>query len=294
MFITLSRTDVFNRIDNMCDDPSRFPVLPDVKEKTKAKLPDYLQCEERCFGLMFERNDIAFRFILRMSKETVKRCEKIRPVQHMAFFPGGNWYSMIVDQSYESKREIYRILDECYDFTVKLFFDENGAYDTEKAKAEQAIIEKAAAADAELIDKSLAEAEKAYRAALEKFKAANYTNFVITRREIAEDMQKSKDPDVTVVVRFEKPLLPVSIKLRGKTYAMLHGTDMGVFMLIRLEDSYAEKLSDTHPEISRSSFPKGPNWYYIPIDGAFKDKESLYRVLSASRAFTEKQVFGII
>ena len=73
MFITLSRTDVFDHIDNMCDNPVRFPVLPDIKEKTNVKLPDYLQCEERCFGLMFERNDLVFNFILRMSEETVKR-----------------------------------------------------------------------------------------------------------------------------------------------------------------------------------------------------------------------------
>jgi len=130
-----------------------------------------------------------------------------------------------------------------------------------------------------------AAAEREYSAALAKLKPGYSANFFVTRKEIAEDTRNIGDPDITVVERPKQPQLPASLKYRGKTYAMLHGTDDGLLMIVKIPDEYAELLGRTHPNICRANFPHGANWYYIPIDGAFWNKDSVYSVLTSARRF---------
>jgi len=111
--------------------------------------------------------------------------------------------------------------------------------------------------------------------------------FSITRREIADDTLKLNDPNITVKERPDEPQLPMSLNYKGFTYAMLHGTEAGVVMIVKIADAYAAQLALRHPEICRARFPRGPNWYYLPIDYTFRDKESVYEILGAARAFVD-------
>lgn len=110
--------------------------------------------------------------------------------------------------------------------------------------------------------------------------------FFITRHEITEDTRKSGDTDITVTERPYQPQLPASLKYKGKTYAMLYGTDKGVLMIVKIDDGYADELASKYPGVRRASFPNAPNWYYVPVEGgAFKTKEEVYGIIFEARKF---------
>ena len=109
--------------------------------------------------------------------------------------------------------------------------------------------------------------------------------FFITRREIAEDARGSGNPDITVKEYPFQPQLPTILKYEGRTYAMLYATDRGVLIIARLTDAYAEELICKYPGVRRARFPRGANWYCVPVENAFTDKEEVYRILFEARAF---------
>jgi len=109
--------------------------------------------------------------------------------------------------------------------------------------------------------------------------------FFITRREIAEDARRLGDPDITVSEYPCQPQLPTTLKYRGRTYAMLYATDNGVLIIARLDNGYAEELVCKYPGIRHAAFPRGANWYCVPVGRAFTDKEEVYRILFEARAF---------
>ena len=283
--LTLSRYDVFDCISEMRGNAMRFPVIPNATEKTGRGLPDYLRCGERCFGLMYGRGGIVFHFILRLSLESAKRFGEKHPVRRAGFPAGADWYGLIIDSSYEKKSDLYEILIDSYDFAYGEFYAGTNATHVDEAVAEQARIEGEASENAAPNDKTTDVAEARYRAGLERLKTEYFTNFYITRQEIADDTKKMGITDITVVERPKQPQLPVSLKYKGKTYAMLYGTDKGVLMIARFDEEYAGELARIHPEICRAGFPRGANWYSLPVDGAFREKESVYRVLTAARFF---------
>jgi len=292
-FFTLSHGDIVGHIGTMKADKDRFPVEADILAKPDAKLPDYLMCGNRCFAMMFERNDLVFHFILRMSKSMMADLSERHPVQQAAdILSGENWCSLIIDLSYGSKREVYKILEDCYDFTREEFYPEKLTADASAAESEMAVIGKEVAQALGLIEKSSAAAELQYFRALENFKNEYFTTFSISRREIAADIRALGNPDIAVIERPNKPQQPMSLKYKDTTYAMLYGIEKGVLMTIRLSDKYAEELTHINPEVRRASFPKGPNWYNVPVDGAFRDKESVYEVLTNSLLFVAKLCNG--
>jgi len=109
--------------------------------------------------------------------------------------------------------------------------------------------------------------------------------FFITRREIAENTRELNDPDISVKEYPLKPQLPTILKCKGRTYAMLYGTDKGVHMTVRIPDYYANDLGYKYRGVRQADFPHAPNWYCIPVEGAFKDKEEVYRILFEARIF---------
>jgi len=117
--------------------------------------------------------------------------------------------------------------------------------------------------------------------------AVSNNNFLITRRKIAEDFKNVGNPDIKILERPENPQLPMTLKYKGKTFALLHGTDSGVLMIARLAEDYATELIYKHPALAirRATFPKGPNWYSVPVEGVFRDKDSVYDVLTNALAF---------
>jgi len=118
--------------------------------------------------------------------------------------------------------------------------------------------------------------------------------FFITRREIAEDTRGLGNPDLTIKEYPYQPQLPTILKCKDRTYAMLYATDRGVLIIARLTDAYAEELICKYPGVRRASFPRGANWYCVPVEKAFTDKEEVYRILFEARAFlnlrAERQV----
>lgn len=290
---TLSRHDVFDHIDDMQEYTTRFSIEPQIKEKSEDTLPDYLMCGDRTFALMYDKNDIVLSFILRLSPESAKRNLSYHPISIAPYPTGDDWYAVIVGRSFANKKEVYRLLEESYDYTVSLFYSKEAeseddlAARLEQALLEQAQIEREAGEKEKELEQKLADAEKEYRQALEQYKTTAYTGFSITRKEIGEDMRALKIANLDVVERYKSPQLPASLKYNDETYAMLYASDDGVIMVTQLSDEYAEELGKRHPEIRHAKFPKGPHWYVVPIDGAFTDKESVYRVLEYARNFVE-------
>jgi|GEM_PF-2221995 len=292
---TLSRYDVFDHIDDMQEYATRFSVEPSVKEKSEDTLPDYLMCGDRTFALMYDKNDIVLSFILRLSQESAKRNLSYHPISVAPYPSGDDWYAVIVGRTFANKKEVYRLLEESYDYTASLFYSKeieseaDLAARLQQALEEQAQIEREAGEKEKELEQKLLDAEREYKRSLEEYKTTVYTGFKISRKEIGEDMRALNVANLEVIERYKSPQLPASLKYNEETYAMLYASDEGVIMVTQLSDEYAEELGKRHPEIRHAKFPKGPNWYVVPVDGAFEDKESVYRVLEYARAFVEEK-----
>jgi len=112
----------------------------------------------------------------------------------------------------------------------------------------------------------------------------------ITRREIVDEVKSSENLDITVVERPFLPQLPTSLRYKKKTFAMLYATDKGVLMIVKLDDNYAHELAYKYPGIRRAHFPQAPNWYHIPVEDAFTDKEEIYRILFEACSFIDDKL----
>jgi len=276
----LSRQDVLDHVEAMQGNSERFPIAPGVKERETEHLPDYIKCGEICFSIIFERSDCVYNIAVRLDAETANSLGEKHPVEHASYLSGDDWYNLSVDQSYKSKREVYQILNASYDYVFRM----SSELSEEEARAGQLVIEQEFAGNTEEVERVAAIAEENTLRALEQFKCEHYTDFRITRKEIVADTIALENPHITVLERVE-PQMPVSLKYKGKSYAILYGTDKGVMMVVKLSDAFADKLAVKHPEIRRAKFPAGANWYYVPVDGAFESKEAVYTVLNASYGY---------
>jgi len=259
-------------------------MTPVFKEREEEELPDYLLCGERCYAIVFERNDGVHNIAVRLSDEVSSLLGEHHLLERASYLSDNekDWYNLTIDQSFKNKKEVYAILNSAYDYVLARY----GLLDEEEAKVELVSIEKefADGSAAEELDKVASAAELNYLRALEKFKTDYYSDFKITRKEIIEDTRSLGNPDITIFERGE-PQMPASLKHKGKTYAILYGTDKGVMMVVKLSDEYADKMAVKHPQIRRTKFPAGANWYYVPVDGAFESKDEVYSVLNVSYGF---------
>jgi len=129
----ITRYDVFEHVGYMYGNPSRYPLMAGIKEKNVsiANMPDFLWCGPYCYGMVFGGDIVDF-FILRMSDEAARYYGRFHPIQRLAFqhtqmkqlqhtnsVIGGNWYRLTMDNSYISKQEVFRIVDECYTYTLE-------------------------------------------------------------------------------------------------------------------------------------------------------------------------------
>ncbi|MCL2798526.1 MAG: hypothetical protein FWD58_10865 [Firmicutes bacterium] len=276
---SLSRRDVMDYIEFMRLNPESTAMLPAIKERSAGNAPDYLQCGERFFGLMFARNERVHTFALKLDQKTAK---EVYSLERAGYLSGDDWYHVDAGRGFASKLAVYKILAASCKYVSEKFAGASNAAD---AWVEQGAIEREYAANAGEAEKKLAEAERKHDAALEKFKNAVYSDFSVTRKEIADDILKLNHPYINVSERFDQPQLPMSLKLKKSTYAMLYGMDGGVLMVVKLAEDYADLLSKKHPEICRVSFPHGANWYSLPVDGAFGDRKQVLAVLGAAAEF---------
>ncbi|MCL2371076.1 MAG: hypothetical protein FWC80_07620 [Firmicutes bacterium] len=284
VLFSLSRYDVMDHVESMQKDSVRFVVPPVFKEREEEENPDYLLCGERCFAIVFERSDVVHNIAVRLSDEVATLLGEHHTIERASYMSDNekDWYNLTIDQSFKNKKEVYGILNSAYDYVLTKY----GQLDEEEAKAELVNIDKefASGSAAAELEKAASAAELNYLRALEKFKADYYSDFAITRKEIIEDTRSLGNPDIGIFERAE-PQMPASLKHKGKTYAILYGTDRGVMMVVKLSDAYADKLSVKHPQIRRAKFPAGANWYYVPVDGAFESKDAVYAVLNVSYGF---------
>jgi len=291
-FIFLRR-DAMDHIMHMRTLPERFPIHPDFEGKTVGSMPDYLICGDRVFALMFERNEVVLNFTVRLSPESAKR-NKLHHTLTEAVYPyGGDWYDIVVDNSFESKKEVYKLLEESYDYTVSLFYGEGGAC-AEAAKEERDEIARNASDKEKELEERLIAAEREYLILLEQYRLANPQVFRITRREIADDVTAMNLAGVEVCERLYSPQLPMSLKFKSKTYAMLHAMDDGVLMTVQLSEDFAEELKVRHTDLCKSKFPKGTYWFTLPIGAAFENKDEVYNVLEYARAFVESKYLAAL
>jgi len=281
---TLSREDIFDHVANMNDDQRKFPIGTVIKKRSEEGQADYYMCGGKTFAMVFDRNEKVFNIFLQLDKDIYGEYIKQHGATPAHFLQGDGWYNFIIDASFFFKKQVYDLLDAGYFSILDSVVQEQ---EKEKLQKEQEILEQQAASSMQaILDKTIA-ASKHYESELEKYKAKYYSPFLITRKEIAEKISAQNDPNTEVVLRPKNPQLPMSLKQKGKTYSMLHGTDEGVIMVVRIPSDFADELSKSHPEICRASFPAGANWYHVPIDGAFSDKASVYRLLETSKNFVE-------
>jgi len=297
---TLSREDVIDFITDMRESLSmdeEKPVLPSIAFKKKKHYCDSLHCGEWCFGLMYERENV-IKFTLRLSE---KQAEEIL-AEHTAFatalFPKGeNWYDLIVDQSFSSKKDVYTILEASFAFVLDLYYRkelERYLTDTAAARADRRQIEAGIPANSETADPFYETAIAEYRVALEKFRLKNKLTFNMTRKRIIYWAGRNLSECGEIIERSQR-YMPASLKLCEKTYALIYEKiyresgspepKLFVSITVRISDPYAQWLALRHPGVRRAYFPKNRNWYIVPVDASFKNAQMVYRVLKHARKF---------
>jgi len=112
--------------------------------------------------------------------------------------------------------------------------------------------------------------------------------FVITRQDIVDWTKALGDEDITVSEKTEDPQMPHSLRWKNRTFALAYGTDIGVLLIARIHDDYAQELSKTH-RVDRSKFPKGPCWWAIPINQTWTSKQEVLEVLTQAITHTKSK-----
>jgi len=95
LLFTLSRNDLLDHVDKMRKESARFPILASVKKKDEEPQHDYLMCGQRCFAVVFVRNDFVYNLILCMSKEIAKKYADKHIINKVNYLPGNHWYNLI-------------------------------------------------------------------------------------------------------------------------------------------------------------------------------------------------------
>ena len=111
--------------------------------------------------------------------------------------------------------------------------------------------------------------------------------FTITRKEII-DFAQSQDPDYISARIPEGPQHLYTLRWKAATMAMLHGTDKGVLMIVRVSSKDQAELAKTH-KIQPAKFPKGENWFTVPIDNTFESKEQVYAIILQALDFVKSR-----
>ena len=109
--------------------------------------------------------------------------------------------------------------------------------------------------------------------------------FSITRQEIIA-YAISQDPEKITAKDTLDPQFPYSLKWKTKSIAMLYGTDKGVLMTTRIHEDAAKDLGKKH-DVQVAKFPRGKNWYFIPIDDTFHNKEQVFEIVHMALGYAQ-------
>jgi len=110
--------------------------------------------------------------------------------------------------------------------------------------------------------------------------------FAITRQDIVDWIKTLEETDITVKKRTQDPQMPYSLRWKDKTFALAYGTEVGVLLIVRIQDTYAKDLAEIH-RVDRSTFPKGPSWWAIPLDHTWTSKEMVLNLLESSITYVK-------
>lgn len=121
---------------------------------------------------------------------------------------------------------------------------------------------------------------------MRKCRCRKMSEQVITRHEIAEYTKSQGKKELNVIEHENDPQIPMSLKWKSRTYAMIYTADDGLSIIVALEDEYAIELSKIHTGMHHPKFPNGPHWYSIPVNNkAFKSKGDVYKLLDHACEF---------
>jgi len=118
----LTREDIRFHLLAMHRDGERFVIKPYLNPSESDGSVDYLLCGEHCYGIMIMRRAAVDYFLLRMSHKTAEPLLKNRRISPAETGRDGNWFVLPAGELFFTKREIFGILDECYDFALRDYY----------------------------------------------------------------------------------------------------------------------------------------------------------------------------
>jgi predicted DNA-binding protein (MmcQ/YjbR family) len=284
-WFTLTREDIFDHIADMNGDKLRFPVDAfGVARDKKRGMPASLQCGGRSFGFLYGLT--AVKLTLRCPDSLARDLLTRYTGARHAAVPVG-WFDFIIDRSVKSKREVFDVLDECYLYTMSLFYGADGAGYTHGNDT---------AAEAELVDNlaliadSLGSPDPLYAAAVEERRraaadfAARYPAALGITVERLLRFTRKHLPDADIIER-TKWYMPVSLRCGKRTFAIIYPRRAGISLTLRISDEYAAYLIRRHPLVRRARWPRTRNWYIVPLDGTFRHTPEIFRTLQRAHTY---------
>ncbi|MCL2630796.1 MAG: carboxypeptidase regulatory-like domain-containing protein [Firmicutes bacterium] len=301
----LSREDILDKMDEMSSDRLDFPVEANVRERTSEKGCDSLRAGAWTFAVMYESKAGIIKFMARMDEAYALSLIKDHPsVEASSFGDGENWYKVIIDSTYLSKKEVLLMLDNWYAFVVGKYYKyeaKEKKYQTDEAMAQKDSENvKKVSASASSADSAVEQAEKVQ--AEREAELLKNKSFEITKQEIATHIKEQFSTNVEVSERelasstgmplSDTYFTPHGISDTGKKkrvcYAYVYQLkDGNIKIIAKLPKVYSERLSKTHTTLCRSKFPAGKNWYVAFVDSSFKSSSDLFAILTRAKSFVE-------
>ena len=271
----------------------KYPISTEILERKNEKGYDILRCGVWTFAVLKEKKEV-LKFIARMSEQMAESMREAgHDVNQSNIINNGQWYDVIIDTSYDSKREVYSYIEDWYYYAIQEYYKYNvndDIYETDSNKAiddDNYIYEclngKKTIKD-ELYDAKI----KEYAAAVKAFKSKVKLEFSMSKQKITDHVKSTQSKECKIIEReFTKTglILPNSYNWKDRTYMMVYEKKGVVKCVCRIADEYAENLATTHVEVCRSKFPKGRNWYDVVIDGTFSAEDEVWEIIDASREF---------
>jgi len=115
----ITRQEILDFITNAASDTQNYPVSTNIKLRSRPYFPDSLRCGERGFGLMFEKNG-TIKLALRMDKDFADYLQSKYALCYKSLFPKGkDWQTILIDDSFKTKEEVFAILSSSYGYVLK-------------------------------------------------------------------------------------------------------------------------------------------------------------------------------
>jgi len=219
-----------------------------------------------CFTYVYELEDGKVFFLIRTNKDNAAKIKKSHPAFASSAFPKSpakDWYTMVLDNSFNSNQDVFNVLD--------LVLGKNVDLDTKEEKEEGLTLKESIKLAKEDVSQPKEELNISKKAVCE-YLAANYKDTV----------------EINTRVNYTKTGLPLAdthydLKDGGKVcFTYVYELEDGkVFFLLRTNKDTASKIKNIHNGLTSSAFPKSPakDWYTMIIDNSFACNKDVFDVL---------------